>query len=188
MRGRTLARRLSLLWARSVAALSMPTIILSRLVKDGWLRRVDRDMYARPDLLLSEHISLTKVTLRVSKVVSGLLSALRVYSLGAQTPHQVWQVIAQNLPTPCVEDSSLRPTHMSGRVLSEGVQEMQVFNAAKAIVASFKYRNKICIDVALKALCDSREQRKVPMDELSYYKDINRLSNVMRPYMESVIA
>ena len=89
-----MARRLSLLWARSVAALSMPTIILSRLVKDGWLRRVDRDMYARPDLLLSEHISLTKVTLRVSKVVSGLLSALRVYSLGAQTPHQVWQVIA----------------------------------------------------------------------------------------------
>lgn len=50
----------------------------------------------------------------------------------------------------------------------------------------FKYRNKIGIDVALEALRDGWEQRKVSMDELSYYANIDRVSNVMRPYMESV--
>ena len=46
--------------------------------------------------------------------------------------------------------------------------------------------DKIGIDVALEALRDGWEQRKISMDELSYYANIDRVSNVMRPYMESV--
>ena len=42
-----LASSASLLRARDVAALSLPTIILSRLVKDGRLRRVGRGVYAK---------------------------------------------------------------------------------------------------------------------------------------------
>lgn len=190
-----LARNASLLRARDVAALSLPTIILSRLVKDGRLKRVGRGVYARPDLPLSEHISLAEVTLRVPRGVICLLSALRVHGLGTQTPHQVWLAIPQNSPTPRVEHPSLRPVRMSGRALSEGVQSMRidgldvpVFNPAKTIADCFKYRNKIGIDVALEALRDGWEQRKVSMDELSYYADIDRVSNVMRPYMESVTA
>lgn len=190
-----LARNASLLRARDVAALSLPTIILSRLVKDGRLRRVGRGVYARPDLPLSEHISLVEVTLRVPRGVICLLSALRVHGLRTQAPHQVWLAIPQNSPTPRVEHPSLRPVRMSGRALSEGVQSMRidgldvpVFNPAKTIADCFKYRNKIGIDVALEALRDGWEQRKVSMDELSYYADIDRVSNVMRPYMESVTA
>jgi len=190
-----LARNASLLRARDVAALSLPTIILSRLVKDGRLRRVGRGVYARPDFPMSEHISLAEVTLRVPRGVICLLSALRVHGLGTQAPHQVWLAIPQNSPTPRVDHPSLRPVRMSGRALSEGVQSMRidgldvpVFNPAKTIADCFKYRNKIGIDVALEALRDGWEQRKVSMDELSYYADIDRVSNVMRPYMESVTA
>ncbi|CAB3634042.1 Uncharacterised protein [Achromobacter sp. 2789STDY5608633] len=66
--------------------------------------------------------------------------------------------------------------------------DVPVFNAAKTIADCFKYRNKIGIDVALEALRDGWEQRKVTLDELSHYADIDRVSNVMRPYMESVFA
>ncbi|BEG76253.1 hypothetical protein HBIAX_03329 [Achromobacter xylosoxidans] len=66
--------------------------------------------------------------------------------------------------------------------------DVPVFNAAKTIADCFKYRNKIGIDVALEALRDGWEQRKVSLDELSHYADIDRVSNVMRPYMESVVA
>ncbi|SAL43055.1 hypothetical protein AWB64_04582 [Caballeronia sordidicola] len=190
-----LARSASLLRARDVAALSLPTIILSRLVKDGRLRRVGRGMYARPDLLLSEHISLAEVTLRVPRGVICLFSALRIHGLGERAPHQVWLAIPQNSPTPRVDRPSLRPVRMSGQALTEGVQSMcidglnvPVFNAAKTIADCFKYRNKIGIDVALEALRNGWEQRKVSMDELSHYADIDRVSNVMRPYMESVAA
>lgn len=190
-----LASSTSLLRARDVAALSLPTIILSRLVQDGRLRRVARGVYARPDLPLSEDISLAEVALRVPKGVICLLSALRVHGLGTQAPHQVWLAIPQNSPTPRVERPSLRAVRMSGPALTEGVESMRidgmdvpVFNAAKTIADCFKYRNKIGIDVALEALRDGWVHRKVSMDELSHYADIDRVSNVMRPYMESVAA
>lgn len=188
-----LASSASLLRARDVAALSLPTIILSRLVRDGRLRRVGRGVYARPDRPLSEHISLAEAALRVPRGVICLLSALHIHGLGAQAPHQIWLAIPQNSPTPRVERPSLRPVRMSGPALTEGIQSMRidgldvpVFNAAKTIADCFKYRNKIGIDVALEALRDGWDQRKVSMDELSYYANIDRVSNVMRPYVESV--
>ena len=188
-----LASSASLLRARDVAALSLPTIILSRLVKDGRLRRVGRGVYARPDRPLSEHSSLAEVALRVPRGVICLLSALHIHGLGTQAPHQIWLAIPQNSPTPRFERPSLRPVRMSGPALTKGIQSMRidgldvpVFNAAKTIADCFKYRNKIGIDVALEALRDGWEQRKVSMDELSYYANIDRVSNVMRPYMESV--
>ncbi len=190
-----LASSVSLLRARDVAALSLPTIILSRLVRDGRLRRVGRGVYARPDQPLSEHISLAEVALRVPRGVICLLSALRIHELGTQAPHQISLAIPQNSPAPRFDRPALRPVRMSGQALTEGIQSMRidgldvpVFNAAKTIADCFKYRNKIGIDVALEALRDGWEQRKVTLDELSHYADIDRVSNVMRPYMESVFA
>lgn len=190
-----LANSASLLRARDLAAFSLPTIILSRLVQDGRLRRLARGVYARPDRALSEHISLVEVAIRVPKGVICLLSALRIHGLGTQAPHQVWLAIPQNSPTPRVERPSLRAVRMSGAALTEGVESTQidgmdvpVFSAAKTIADCFKYRNKIGIDVAMEALRDGWTQRKVSMDELSHYADIDRVSNVMRPYLESLTA
>lgn len=190
-----LASSAALVRARDVAALPLPTIILSRLVRDGRLKRVGRGVYALPDRPLSEHTSLAEVALRVPRGVICLLSALRIHGLGTQAPHQVWLAIPQNSPTPRVERPSLRPVRMSGQALTEGIQTMlldglnvPVFNAAKTIADCFKYRNKIGIDVALEALRDGWEQRKVSMDELSHYAEIDRVSNVMRPYIKSVVA
>ena len=139
------------------------------------------------------HGSLAELAHRVPRGVICLLSALHIHGLGTQAPHQIWLAIPQNSPTPRFERPSLRPVRMSGPALTEGIQSMRidgldvpVFNAAKTIADCFKYRNKIGIDVALEALRDGWEQRKVSMDELSYYANIDRVSNVMRPYMESV--
>lgn len=188
-----LASTCSLLRAKDVADLSLPTVILSRLVQDGRLQRVARGVYALPDQPQSEHRSLAEVALRVPRGVICLLSALRIHGLGTQAPRQVWLAIPHNSPTPRVTHPSLRAIRMSGAALAEGIESVRidgvnvpVFNAAKTIVDCFKYRNKIGIEVALEALRNGWTQRRVTMDELSYYADIDRVSNVMRPYMESV--
>ena len=185
----------SLLRARDVAVRSLPTVILSRLVQDGRLKRVARGVYALHDQPLSEHHSLAEVALLVPRGVICLLSALRIHGLSTQAPRQVWLAIPHNSPTPRVHRPALRVVRMSGASLTEGIApirvdgvEVPVFNAAKTIADCFKYRNKIGIDVALEALREGWTQRKVTMDELSHYASIDRVSNVMRPYMESVAA
>lgn len=190
-----LAEQRPLLRARDLTAETLPTVILSRLVHAGKLQRVARGVYALSDRPLSEYRSLAEAALRVPRGVVCLLSALRVHGIGTQAPNEVWLAIPHNSPTPRLHQPALRAVRMSGAALSEGVEPVRVdgvdvpiFNAAKTVADCFKYRNKIGIDVALEALREGWLQRKITMDALWYYASINRVANVMRPYMESVTA
>ena len=67
----------------------------------------------------------------------------------------------------------------------EGVP-VRVYCPAKTVADCFKYRNKIGIEVALEALRDCWQQRRATMDELWEYAKVCRMTNVMRPYLESL--
>ena len=49
----------------------------------------------------------------------------------------------------------------------------------------FKYRNKIGLDVTLETLRDGWVQRKFTMDKVWHFATVDRVANVMRPYLES---
>ena len=57
---------------------------------------------------------------------------------------------------------------------------------ACTVVDCFAYRNKIGLDVALAALRDCWQQKRAAMDELYRAAQSRRMSNVMRPYLESL--
>ena len=188
-----LARQRPLLRARDLTEYSLPTIVLSRLVAAGKLERVARGVYGLPARRFSEHRSLAEVCLRVPQGVVCLLSALRVHDIGTQAPFEVWLAIPHHSPAPRLDQPAVRVVRMSGPSLTEGIETMlidgvkvPVFNAAKTVVDCFKYRNKIGLDVALEALRDGWAQRKLTMDTLWHYASIDRVANVMRPYLESV--
>ena len=190
-----LAEQRPLLRARDLAEHGFPTMVLSRLVAAGKLERIARGVYSLTGRSLSEHRSLAEVALRVPQGIVCLLSALRVHGIGTQAPFEVWIAIPHNSPTPRLDQPALRAIRMSGPALSEGIEPTQidgvsvpVFNAAKTVADCFKYRNKIGLDVALEALRDGWAQRKVTVDALWHYATIDRVANVIRPYLESVTA
>jgi predicted transcriptional regulator of viral defense system len=190
-----LAKQRPLLRARDLTEHSLPTIVLSRLVLTGKLERVARGVYSLPGRRLSEHSSLAEVALRVPRGVICLLSALRVHGIGTQAPFEVWLALPHHTPVPKLDQPAVRTVHMSGAALTEGIEHLQVegvsvpvYNAAKTVADCFKFRNKIGTDVALEALHDGWAQRKFTMDALWHYASINRVANVMRPYLESVTA
>ena len=190
-----LAAHQPLLRARDLTEHALPTVALSRLVAAGKLDRVARGVYSLPGRALSEHRSLAEVALRVPRGVVCLLSALRVHGIGTQAPFEVWLAIPHHSPTPRLDQPALRVVRMSGAALSEGIEpvlidgvSVPVFNAAKTVADCFKYRNKIGLDVALEALRDGWAQRKLSMDALWHCAEIDRVANVMRPYLESVSA
>jgi predicted transcriptional regulator of viral defense system len=190
-----LARQHTLLRARDLTERSLPTIVLSRLVAAGKLQRVARGVYGLPTRAPNELSSLAEVCLRVPRGVVCLLSALRVHEIGTQAPFEVWIAIPHHSPVPRLDQPAVRVVRMSGASLTQGVETMAiegvkvpVFNAAKTVADCFKFRNKIGLDVALEALRDGWSQRKLTMDALWHYATINRVANVMRPYLESVAA
>ncbi len=87
----------------------------------------------------------------------------------------------------------LRIVRFSGAALTEGVEEhvidrvpVRVTNVARTVADCFKFRNKVGLDVALEALQEAWSARRVNMDELWRFASLCRMSNVMRPYMESL--
>lgn len=82
---------------------------------------------------------------------------------------------------------------MTGDVYTAGIEEhprdsvtLRMYGAAKTVVDCFKHRNKIGLDVALKALKDVRAKRKATADDLWRSAKICRVANVMRPYLEAI--
>ncbi len=190
-----LAKRRPLLRARDLKEYELPTIVLSRLVAAGKLVRVARGVYRLPTGRISEHGSLAEVCLRVPRGVVCLLSALRVHGIGTQAPFEVWLALPNHFPNPRIDQPAVRVVRMSGQSLTDGIEpitidgvKVPVFNLAKTVTDCFKYRNKIGLDVALEALRDGWSQGKLTMDALWHYADIDRVSNVMRPYLESLTA
>jgi predicted transcriptional regulator of viral defense system len=188
-----LAKTHALLRARDLSGQSIPTSVLGRLVSAGKLERVGRGVYSLPGRPITEFRSLAEAALRAPQGVVCLLSALRMHGIGTQAPSEVWLAIPKNLPLPRFDQPALRAVRMSGPALAEGIEErkiegvtVRVFNAAKTVADCFKYRNKIGIDVALEALRDGWSQKKFRMDDLWRYATIDRVANVMRPYLESV--
>jgi len=81
----------------------------------------------------------------------------------------------------------------SGEALTAGVVKKRVggttvpvTSPAKTVADCFRYRNTIGVDVAVEALRDCWKQRKASLNEITRFAAIDRVSNVMRPYMEAL--
>lgn len=189
-----LARKRGLLHARDIAALGVPTVVLTRLTRAGKLERAGRGVYALPGQPASAHRSLAEVALRAPRGVVCLLSALRVHEIGTQAPFEVWLALPAGVAAPRLISPAVRVVRLSGASLTQGIAriavdgvKVPVFNAAKTIADCFKFRNKIGLDVALEALREGWRERKVSMDDLWRYAKLNRVANVMRPYLEALV-
>ena len=167
---------------------------LRQLENQGKILRAGRGIYTLPDQDLTENQSLVEATARVPHGVICLLSALRFHSLTTQAPFEVWLAIDNKARPPKENIIPLRIVYMSGMAFNLGIEEhliasqaVRVYNIPKTVADCFKYRNKIGLDVALEALRESWNSRRVDMDLLWHYAQICRVANVMRPYLESLV-
>ncbi len=144
---------------------------------------------------MTEHQSLVEVCRRVPKAVICLLSALQFHEIGTQLPHEVWIALPEATQTPAIDYPSLRIARLRGEAYSEGIETIvehgstiRVYSLAKTITDCFKFRHKVGLDVALEALKEAWRQRKLNIDEVTRYARINRVAQVMQPYLETIVA
>ena len=188
-----LARSQGLIRPRDLEPRGIPRISLTRAVGRGELERVGRGLYGLPDRPISAHGTLAEVARRVPKGVICLLSALRFHGLTTQAPFEIWLAIQNKALAPKLDYPPLRIVRFSGEAWTAGVEThvvdgvpVRVTGVAKTVADCFKYRNKIGLDVALEALREAWRNKRMSGDELWQYAQICRVSNVMRPYLDSL--
>ena len=186
-------RRAGTARSRELVAAGISRSQLSRRVSSGQLVRVARGLYALPDYQSGEHGALVTVAKRAPGVLFCLLTALRFHELTTQAPFEVWIAIGNKEHPPRLDYPPLRTVRFSEAALKAGVEtrkvdgtRVHVTGVAKTVADCFKFRNKIGLDVALEALREARRTKKASVDELWQYAKLNRVANVMRPYLEAL--
>jgi hypothetical protein len=185
--------RSSTLRSSELVAHGISRVQLSRWVAAGELQRLGRGLYALPDYTPNQHASLVEVAGRAPRVVFCLLTALRFHELTTQAPFEVWIAIGNKQHPPHLPRPQLRVQRFSPASLNYGVEEhrvdgamLRVTDVAKTVADCFKFRNKIGLDVALEALRDAVQGRRVSIDAIWEAAKVCRVTVVMRPYLESL--
>lgn len=169
-------------------------IEISRYVAAGQLRRLRRGLYCLPDYRQNEHGDLAIIGKQMPEAVICLLSALRYYELTTQAPADIWIAIDRKARVPSLEKLNLRVVRFGQAALQHGVDlkliegvPVHITSVEKTIADCFKYRSKVGLDVALEALKDATRQKRISQNELWACAKIDRVTNVMRPYLEAIV-
>jgi predicted transcriptional regulator of viral defense system len=180
--------------SRELVAAGLTRSEISRRVAAGDLARLARGLYALPDYQSGEHGALAEVAKRAPRVVFCLLTALRYHDLTTQAPHEVWIAIGNKDHPPRIDYPRLRTVRFAPAALAAGVETrrvdgtpIRVTSVAKTVADCFKFRSKVGLDVALEALREARRSRRASVDELWHHARVDRVVNVMRPYLEAVL-
>jgi predicted transcriptional regulator of viral defense system len=188
-----LARQAGVLRPRDLGPHGIARVYLRDLCERGLLVRSGRGIYVPADAEITEHHTLAEACKRVPHSVVCLSSALRFHDLTTQDPWDVWLMIESGSRVPQVDYPPLRIFRASGEPFRAGAEEhtiegvpVRVYNLPKTVADCFRYRNKIGLDVAIEALRECLRDRRCTRDELHHYARIDRVENVMRPYMEAL--
>lgn len=186
-----LVRKKKILRLQDVTAQGLHPENLRRLYQKGVLVRCDRGVYRLASGRFSAKLSLAEISKRIPHSVVCLPSALLFHEIGTQLPNVVWLAVKRGAALPHGMQTRLRIVTISEPFFSEGIEEheidgvqVKVYCPARTVTDCFRFRSKVGMDVALEALRDAWRTRKVTMAELDRFAKINRVTNVMRPYLE----
>ena len=178
--------------SRDLTEMGISREMLRYLYKRRLIERAGRGLY-RLGGQMEEHRTLIEASTLVPKGVVCLLSALRFHEIGTQEPYDIWMALPNSAWRPRIEALRLRFVYLSGRAFSEGIEvrdfpggRIRVYNPAKTVADTFKFRNKIGLDVAVEALRDCLRSHTATRDELWHYAKICRVQKIMKPYMEAL--
>ena len=189
-----LAREKGIIRAEDVEAVGISRNYLYRMHKEGLLDKSAVGLYTLPEPPVTENSSLAEVAKRLPHAVVCLISALSYHGITTQIPHEIWLTIPRGSWRPKVEYPPLNLTYVSGPAYSFGIREhaingvaVKIYSPAKTVADCFKFRNKVGLDVAIEALREAWRSRKVTMDELLEAAEIDRVSKIMRPYLDATV-
>ena len=181
--------------AREATAYGIPHAILSYNCKRGKIVRVGRGLYASSELQPTSYPDLAQLVAKQVDFVVCLISALHIHEFTTQLPNSLWIAIRQGARIPSITPWPLSCIHLNKAPYEFGIEEheidglkVKVYSAAKTVADCFKFRNKIGLDVALEALREGVRLKLFTITELDAAAEVCRVSNVMRPYMETILS
>ncbi len=160
----------------------------------GRIQKVDRALYRLSDGFTLSYPDLVAVSIKVSKGVVCLLSALAFHEATSEIPHYVNIAIPRGAYANKINYPPVKFYHFSSKAWKAGIEkheiegyQIKVYCLAKTIADCFKFRNKIGMDVAREALKIAITEKGVQPKEIMQYAEICRVDNIIKPILEAML-
>jgi predicted transcriptional regulator of viral defense system len=184
----------SLLSTSQAIQLGIAPRTLYTLRDQGLISQVNRGLFRLATATPLSYPDLIQVAIKVPKGVICLISALAFHGLTTQIPHEVYLALPNDADKPRLAYPPLRLFWLTEKIYQSGIEEhildgvpIKVYSIEKTLADCFKFRRKIGLDVALEALKQGVEQRRIQVDELLCFARLDRVERVMRPYLEVLL-
>jgi predicted transcriptional regulator of viral defense system len=188
------AKNSGILRASTAVELGVPQHVIYKMVETGELVRETQGIYRLKESEPLDNPDLVQISLRVPRAIICLISALYFHELTTQIPHQVHIALPRDVKTPKIGYPPIRAFHFSEASYKSGIEEhsldgipVKIYSKEKTIADCFKFREKIGVSVALEALKDHLRSPRSDIQLLMKYANVNRVENIIRPYLESLL-
>ncbi len=163
-------------------------------MKEGHITRLKHGLYGLVDIPDISHPDLVTASLAIPKGVICLIAALFFYEVTDEIPRYIDMAVPAGWQVKPIEIMAIRIYHFSlptweacVEIHKLGQHEIKIYCLAKTIADCFKFRNQIGVDVARSALKNAFEQKKVSHQEIMKYAKICRVTNVIKPILETLL-
>jgi len=160
----------------------------------GRIQKVDRALYRLSDGFTLSNPDLVAVSIKVSKGVVCLLSALAFHEATSEIPHHVNIAIPRGAYANKINYPPVKFYRFTSKAWKAGIEkheieryQIKVYSLAKTIADCFKFRNKIGMNVAREALKIAITEKGVQPKEIMQYAQICRVDNIIKPILESML-
>jgi len=158
------------------------------------LEPLSRGVYHLATHKLPSRPDVAAVMRRVPRAILCLVSALEFHEIGTQVPSAVQIALPAGVKAPRIAYPRVETIRMSPSAIETGIEEhdvsgtrVRVFGVAKTVADCFKFRNRIGQQVAVEALQETLRARRTTPAEIMRCAEVDRVHNVMRPYVEALI-
>jgi len=160
----------------------------------GRIQKVDRALYRLSDGFTLSNPDLVAVSIKVSKGVVCLLSALAFHEATSEIPHYVNIAIPRGAHANKINYPPVKFYHFTSKAWEAGIEkheieeyQIKVYSLAKTIADCFKFRNKIGMNIAREALKIAITEKGVQPKEIMQYAEICRVDNIIKPILEAML-
>lgn len=188
-----LASRQGVIKPRDLHALGVSHRVLQGLISKGILTHRGRGLYSLSDYDVTEFHSLVEAACAQPKAVVCLLSALSFHGIGTRLPWKAWLAIPRGGRVSATRSVPIEVVFMRPESYNAGIEThviegvtVPIYCVAKTVADCFKFRRSVGLEAALEALREVLRDRKCTREEIRHFAKIDRVENVMRPYVEAL--
>lgn len=167
---------------------------LAALEHSGQIFRVSRGLYQLAGYEPSAHPDLVMVSILAPRGVVCLISALAFHEITGEIPKYVEIAIPKQSRANVITYPPVQVYRFDHQAWQAGIEEhridgytVRVYSPAKTIADCFKFRNKIGVNVARDALKTALVEKYIRPQEIMKYAKICRVSNIVKPILETLI-